>query len=209
MTAAELFGRLRINDNSGGQGVSEMCRGGGPAYGAILVSVVARRVGVLSAASESDCPCLVDGGQGNGAGCESEGVDPVPPLQQGFAAHLAERLWAEEQVGVDGPEQVRGGGRARRGAGGSHYEPDPAVGMIPTCNEGSDGGWGVDRGDRGVVAAGASGSKGGPREFTACFRGRDPMRDFDKGLIEIAEEPVRVAELRDTQEPISEQVSTA
>ena len=76
--------------------------------------------------------------------------------------------------------------------------------MIPTCSEGSNGRRGVDRGDRRVVAAGTSRSKGGPGEFTACFRGRDPVRDFNEGLIEIAEEPVRVAELRDTQEPISE-----
>lgn len=51
-------------------------------------------------AQGSDCPCLVDGGQGNGAGGESGGVDPVPPLQQGFAEHLAEGLWAERQSGL-------------------------------------------------------------------------------------------------------------
>lgn len=119
----------------------------------------APRVGVLSAASESDCPGLVDGGQG-------------------------------------------------KGAGGSHYQPDPAVGLIPTCHEGSVaagaliGRWGRSSG-RGFPL------QRGPGEFTACFRGRDPVRDFDEGLIVIAEEPVRVAELRDTQEPISEQISTA
>ncbi|MGZ4662958.1 MAG: hypothetical protein ACXVYB_16940 [Arthrobacter sp.] len=33
-------------------------------------------------------------------------MDPVPPLQQWFAAQLAERLRTEEELGVDGPEQV-------------------------------------------------------------------------------------------------------
>jgi hypothetical protein len=99
--------------------------------------------------------------------------------------------------------------RTRRRTGSSDYQPGPAPGLIPARHEGSDGRWRVDGGDRGVVAAGAPRSKGRAREFTAWFRGRDAVRDFDEGLVEIAEEPMRMAELRHTQEPIGEQFPAA
>lgn len=40
--------------------------------------------GFLSVTSQPDRAGLVDGGQGNRAGREPEGVDPVPALQQGL-----------------------------------------------------------------------------------------------------------------------------
>lgn len=149
---------------------------------------------------------MVDGGQGNRAGREPEGMDPVPPLQQGPAARVVERLGAEKQLGVDGPKQVRRSRRPGGGARGTHHQPGPVVGMLPPGDEGSDGGRGAEWRDRRVVAPGASRSKGGSREIAARCRRRDPVRDFDDGLIEIAEEPVCVGELRDTQDPIGEHI---
>lgn len=151
---------------------------------------------------------MVDGGQGNRAGREPEGVDPVPPLQQGPAAGLFEWIGAEEKLGVDGPKQVPRGCRSRGGAGRAHHQPSPIVGMLPPGGKGSDGGRGAEGRDRRVIAPGASRAKGSSREFSARCRGRDPVRDFDDGLIEVAEEPVCVGELRDTQEPISEHIPT-
>jgi hypothetical protein len=151
----------------------------------------------------------MDGGQGNSAGRKPDRVDPVPPLQQRVATHLAERLWAEEQSRVDGPEQISRGGRARRRTGSSNYQPWPAVGLLPARHEGSDGRRRVERGNRGVVAAGAARSKGRAGEFPAWFGGRDAVGDLDEGLIEIAEEPMRMAELRHTQKAIGEQVPAA
>lgn len=48
----------------------------------------------------------MNGGQGHGAGREPEGMDPVPPLEQGLTPHFAERCRAEEQAGVDGTKQI-------------------------------------------------------------------------------------------------------
>jgi hypothetical protein len=59
------------------------------------------------------------------------------------------------------------------------------------------------------LPARASSAKRGPGEFSAAFGGCDSVRNFDDGLIMIAEKPVRLAELGDTHEAISECLSTA
>lgn len=65
-------------------------------------------VGSHPAVPEPDGPGVMDGHQGNGAGCEPDGVDSVPPGQQRPALVLPEGLWAEEQSWVEGTEHIGG-----------------------------------------------------------------------------------------------------
>lgn len=161
-----------------------------------------------SAASEADSPGVMDGNQGNSARSKPKRVNPVPPRQHRSALVLTERSCAEEQFRVQEPEHVRGGSSANGRTGSRHHQGGPGAWSIPACHEGTEGGRGVERSYRDVVAARAACPKWGPRKFLACLRRGYAMGDFDEGLVEIPKEPVRMAELRNIQEAVGKKFTT-
>lgn len=75
--------------------------------------------------------------------------------------------------------------------------------MVPPRYERTDSCRRVDRGDGRVVPSWAARPQGLPREFRAGLGCSHPVGDLNDGFVQISEEPVRVGELSDIEEPVS------